>query len=136
MRPATPPPTIEVAAGLIRDEAGRYLITQRPPGTHLAGLWEFPGGKRHAGESLEQCLARELREELGATFAVGERVETVAWDYPEKRVVLHFYRCRHTGGTVVAQAVAALLWVAPERLHEYEFPPPDQRLLARLHASA
>jgi 8-oxo-dGTP diphosphatase len=134
VRADAPPPAIEVAAGLIRDDAGRYLITQRPSGTHLAGLWEFPGGKRHAGESLEQCLARELREELGAAFAVGERVETVTWDYPEKRVVLHFYRCRHTGGTIVAHVAAALAWVAPERLHAYEFPPPDRTLVARLQA--
>jgi mutator protein MutT len=68
---------VEVAAGLIRDAGGRYLLARRPAGTHLAGSCEFPGGKREADESLEECLRRELVEELGATFRVGQLVETV-----------------------------------------------------------
>src|SRR5262249_61904312 len=91
--PSAVPLVIEVAAALIRDSAGRYLITQRRRGSHLAGLWEFPGGKRDAGEALESCLARELTEELGARFTVGERVDTVRWEYPDRTVVIHFYRC-------------------------------------------
>ena len=91
---------VEVAAGLIQDAAGRYLIAQRPPGSHLEGLWEFPGGKREPDETLEACLRRELAEELSATFAVGEKVQTVRWVYPEKTVVLHFYRCRLEAGTI------------------------------------
>src|SRR5438876_624291 len=71
---------IEVAAALIRDAAGRYLITQRRSGSHLEGLWEFPGGKREPHESFEQCLRRELTEELAATFRVGKLVETVRWE--------------------------------------------------------
>ncbi|MEK7387973.1 MAG: NUDIX domain-containing protein, partial [candidate division NC10 bacterium] len=70
------PLVIEVAAALIRDEAGRYLITQRRRGSHLEGLWEFPGGKREAGESHEDALRRELTEELSATFTVGEKFTT------------------------------------------------------------
>jgi len=85
---------VEVAAGLIRDESGRYLLARRAAGTHLAGLWEFPGGKRHAGESLEECLRRELAEELGATFRVGDRVDTVVWTYDDTTIELSFYRCR------------------------------------------
>src|SRR5439155_960905 len=71
------PLIIEVAAALVRDEAGRYLITQRRSGSHLAGLWEFPGGKREVGESPEAALRRELIEELSATFTVGEKLDTV-----------------------------------------------------------
>ena len=88
------PLVIEVAAGLIRDAAGRYLITQRRRGSHLAGLWEFPGGKVEAGETPAACLRRELTEELSATFAVGALVETVRWEYPDRTVVLHFFACR------------------------------------------
>ena len=96
------PLVIEVAAGLIRDAAGRYLITQRRRGSHLAGLWEFPGGKVEAGETPAACLRRELIEELSATFAVGRLVETVRWEYPDRTVVLHFFDCRHESGPIVA----------------------------------
>jgi len=123
---------VEVAAALVRDEAGRYLITRRRAGTHLEGYWEFPGGKREPDESVEECLRRELSEELGADFAVGERVETVTWQYPEKTVVLHFYRCRVAGGVVEPREAQAIRWVEPARLRDYEFPPADRVLLDRL----
>src|SRR5438132_14172490 len=84
--------SIEVAAGLVfRD--GQLLITQRPRDDHLGDLWEFPGGKREPGETLEQCLRRELREELGIEIAVGELLDFVTHEYPEKTVHLKFYRC-------------------------------------------
>ena len=125
---------IDVVAGLVRDEAGRYLITRRRKGTHLEGLWEFPGGKREANESLEESLGRELAEELGATFAVGERIETVRWTYPEKTVVLHFFYCHVVAGTIAPQEGQLMQWVAPRDLRQFEFPPADAALLARLEA--
>ena len=123
---------IEVAAALIRDEAGRYLITQRRRGSHLEGLWEFPGGKRDAGESLEACLRRELIEELAATFTVGEKVETIHWEYPDRTVILHFYHCRLESGTIEPLEEQAMAWVEPERLLEYGFPPADRALIGLL----
>jgi len=129
----TPMPlVIEVTAALIQDAAGRYLITQRRRGSHLEGLWEFPGGKRDAGEALESCLARELTEELGARFTVGERVDTVRWEYPDRTVVIHFYRCGLASGTIAPQESQAMAWVAPADLGRYEFPPADRELIARL----
>jgi 8-oxo-dGTP diphosphatase len=124
--------TVEVAAALIQDERGRYLIARRREGTHLAGLWEFPGGKREDDETLEQCLKRELAEELGADVAVGDRVETVGWQYPEKRVLLHFFRCTADCAAIVPLEGQALAWVAPERLHDYAFPDADLALIDRL----
>ena len=123
---------IDVVAGLIRDADGRYLITRRRKGTHLEGLWEFPGGKREAGETLEESLARELSEELGARFTVGEVVETVRWTYPEKTVVLHFFRCRVADGAIVPQEGQLMEWVAPADFGRFSFPPADETLLARL----
>jgi 8-oxo-dGTP diphosphatase len=122
---------VEVTAALIQDAAGRYLITRRREGTHLAGLWEFPGGKRRASESLDACLRRELEEELGGPFEVGERVETVRWEYPEKTVVIHFYRCQ-AAGTIEPKEGQALAWVGPERFSKYRFPDADAALIARL----
>src|SRR5215475_16044706 len=95
MSAVTPTSVIDVAAGLIFRE-GKLLITKRYDDAHLGGLWEFPGGKREASESFEQCLVRELREELGIEVDVGELVESLVHDYPEKTVVLKFYRCRWT----------------------------------------
>ena len=78
----TPSPRVIVAAVIIT--AGRVLACERSSPPEAAGRWEFPGGKREAGESLEEAMRRELIEELSARFAVGERVETVRWDYPEQ----------------------------------------------------
>jgi 8-oxo-dGTP diphosphatase len=126
------PLVIEVAAGLIRDEAGRYLITQRRRGSHLAGLWEFPGGKVEAGESPAACLRRELVEELSATFTVGEMVETVRWEYPDRIVVLHFFACRHESGPIAPREEQEMTWVEPASLADYDFPPADRELINRL----
>jgi 8-oxo-dGTP diphosphatase len=128
------PLVIEVAAALIQDEAGRYLITQRRRGSHLAGLWEFPGGKQEAGESPQACLRRELAEELAGNFSVGEKFDTIGWDYPDRTVILHFFRCRLESGTIEPLESQAMAWVAPERLGEFDFPPADRELIARLRA--
>jgi mutator protein MutT len=126
------PDVIEVVAALIQDGEGRYLITRRRGGSHLAGMWEFPGGKREPGEALEDAMRRELTEELSASFGVGEKVETVRWEYPERTVVIHFYRCRLESGTIEPLESQAMDWVAPERLRELDFPPADRELIARL----
>lgn len=127
---------VEVVAALVQDEKGRYLITQRRKGSHLAGLWEFPGGKREADESLEEALRRELAEELSARFAVGQRVETVRWEYPERTIVIHFYRCRLESGTIEPREDQAMAWVAPDRLSDFDFPPADRDLITRLRVGA
>jgi 8-oxo-dGTP diphosphatase len=125
-------PVVEVVAGLIRDEAGRYLITRRRRGSHLAGLWEFPGGKLEPGETVAAGLRRELQEELSATFTVGDLVETVRWEYPERTVVLHFLACRLERGPIVPTEGQGMEWVAPARLVEYDFPPADRELIQRI----
>ena len=126
------PLVIEVAAALIQDAEGRYLITQRRRGSHLEGFWEFPGGKRDGAEGLEACLARELTEELGARFTVADKVDTIRWEYPDRTVVLHFYRSHLESGTIEPQESQAMAWVAPQDLARYDFPPADRELIARL----
>jgi 8-oxo-dGTP diphosphatase len=124
---------VEVAAGLVfRD--GKLLITQRLPEAHLGGLWEFPGGKREAGESFEQCLRRELAEELGIEAQVRELVEELTHHYPERSVHLKFFRCcwlRHEPRPILCHDLA---WIGPEQLADYQFPAADARLLTKLRS--
>jgi mutator protein MutT len=126
------PLVVEVAVGLIRDAAGRYLITRRRRGSHLAGLWEFPGGKLEAGETPAVGLRRELEEELSGSFVVGDLVETVRWEYPDRTVVLHFFDCRLESGAITPREEQAMEWVEPARLADYDFPPADRELIQRL----
>jgi len=125
---------IEVSAGLIFRN-GLLLITQRHADAHLGGLWEFPGGKREAGESFEQCLARELREELGVEVSVGALFETVTHAYPEKTVHLQFHFCRIVRGEPRPLGCAALRWVNRLELDDYTFPAADARLLIKLRTA-
>jgi mutator protein MutT len=122
---------IEVAAGLIfRD--GKLLITRRHADAHLGGLWEFPGGKREAGETFEQCLVRELREELAVEARVGEVFDSVTHAYPGKTVHLKFFICELPAGEPQPHGCAALKWVNRSELEQYKFPEADAQLLERL----
>src|ERR1700743_115777 len=126
--------SIEVGAGLVF-RGGKLLITQRHADTHLGGLWEFPGGKREPNETFEECLVRELREELGIEVEVGEVLESLTHTYPEKTVVLKFFRCRWKQNEPQAIDCLDLKWVGADELGDYEFPAADARLLERLRGS-
>jgi len=121
---------IEVVAAVIERD-GKLLITRRPEGSHLSGLWEFPGGKPQPGETFEQALRREIDEELGAEVSVGERIETIEWQYPDKRVRLVFFRCDVRGEPRPLEG-QEMAWVTPAELARYEFPPADAALIQRL----
>lgn len=122
---------MQVAAGLIVRE-GHYLIARRKIGTHLGGLWEFPGGKCEPGESLEDCLRRELREELGIDVSPPVHFRTIRHDYPEKTVELHFFRCAISRGEALALDCEEIRWVVPDDMTDYEFPPADRPLIEAL----
>lgn len=128
-------PTVEVAAAVLFRE-GRLLIAQRLPHSHLAGMWEFPGGKRKPGESLRECLVRELREELNIRVVVGELVDTIEYDYSEKTVCLKFFRCRYAGGDIQALGCQTFAWVRPDELGNYRFPPANEPLVKKLRSGA
>ncbi len=121
---------VEVVAAVIQRD-GRYLITRRLQDTHLAGLWEFPGGKILAGELPEAALVRELAEELGVTADVGELLESVDWSYPEKRVHILFFRCVIRGEPRPLQR-QEMLWIEAAELPSRRFPEADAHLVSRL----
>ena len=123
---------IDVAAALLfRD--GKLLVTQRYPDAHLGGLWEFPGGKREPGETFEECLRRELKEELGIEVEVGEEVESITHRYPEKTVHLKFFRCAWIQNEPQPLGCPAFRWLPPEDLAQVEFPAADARMLQRTY---
>jgi 8-oxo-dGTP diphosphatase len=126
-------PPIEVAAGLVFRE-GKLLITQRPAKSHLGGLWEFPGGKREACESFEQCLRRELVEELGIEVQVHELVEDLIHHYPERSVHLKFFRCRWLRHEPRAILCHDWKWIGLEQMSDFQFPAADARLLEKLRS--
>jgi 8-oxo-dGTP diphosphatase len=126
---------VDVTAAVIQ-RGGRFLVTRRHPAKHLGGLWEFPGGKRDPGESLEACLARELREELGVRVRVGEPLLVLPWTYRERHVVLHFFRCELSGGRLEAREGQPYRWVTRAELAALPMPPADDALVARLTKAA
>lgn len=120
---------IVTAAVIERD--GRFLVTRRQAGVHLAGQWEFPGGKCDADEPLERCMTRELREELNVEATVHEEILATTHQYPERRVELHFLRCS-IAGTPAPQQGQEMRWVAREDLGTLEFPAADAELIRTL----
>ncbi|MDZ4806022.1 MAG: 8-oxo-dGTP diphosphatase MutT [Candidatus Eisenbacteria bacterium] len=125
---------MEVAAGVIRQ--GEYvLIARRLAEAHLGGFWEFPGGTREDGESLEECLVREIKEELDLTVRVGRLALTVRQEYPDRSLDLHFYLCTPVAGTPAAIGCAEFRWVTLRELSDFEFPPADLPLIEQLQAA-
>ena len=126
-------PHYDIGAAILRRN-GKILITQRPLEGMLGGLWEFPGGKRHAGESLEACVAREIREELGIEIAVGAAAAKVKHAYSHFRITLHAYDCRVRSGRIRKLGVADFRWVKREELERFAFPKADRVILEKLKA--
>jgi 8-oxo-dGTP diphosphatase len=121
---------IVVVAAVIEDQ-GRFLVTRRQHGTHLAGLWEFPGGKVDAPETHAEALRREIREELDADIVVSELVLCTTHEYAERTVTLHFYRCTLAGEPrpVLGQQMR---WVSRAELVSLDFPAADAELIRML----
>lgn len=127
----TSPIIVVLAAVVERD--GRILVTRRLEGAHLAGLWEFPGGKCEPDETHEACLRRELLEELGVDSEVGDELLTTEHAYPGRTIRLHFRRCALHGEPrpMLGQQIR---WLARADLDALEFPPADVELIGRLKA--
>ena len=122
-----------VACALI-DADNRVLVTQRPEGKALAGLWEFPGGKLEAGERPEPALIRELHEELGITVkeACLAPLTFASYAYPEFHLLMPLYVCRRWEGTPMSREAQALKWARPGKLRDLAMPPADEPLIPPL----
>jgi 8-oxo-dGTP diphosphatase len=125
-------PIVVLAAVVERN--GRFLITRRLDHGHLAGLWEFPGGKCEAGETHEACLARELMEELGVGAEVGDELMVTEHAYPDRTVRLHFRRC-DIRGEPQPRLGQQIQWIARASLALLDFPEADRTLIALLTTS-
>jgi A/G-specific adenine glycosylase len=133
-KPRAPNPHYNVAAGIIWDGKGQVLITQRPLDGLLGGLWEFPGGKQEGKETLEDCLRRELREELAIEVEVGELFVVIQHAFTHFRITLHVFSCRHLAGQPQPIGVRDLLWVKPDDLVQYSFGKADREVIRALES--
>jgi 8-oxo-dGTP diphosphatase len=127
-------PLVLVVAVALIDVDGRVLLTQRPPGKAMAGLWEFPGGKVHEGETPEAALIRELKEELDIDVAAAclAPLTFASHRYERFHLLMPLYVCRRWDGTVSPREGQSLAWVRPARLDDYAMPPADKPLVALL----
>jgi 8-oxo-dGTP diphosphatase len=127
-------PVILVVAVALIDVDGRVLLAERPEGKSMAGLWEFPGGKVHDGETPEAALIRELKEELGidVTASCLAPFTFASHGYADFHLLMPLYVCRNWQGSVTAREGQRLAWVRPNRLPDYAMPPADKPLVAML----
>jgi 8-oxo-dGTP diphosphatase len=123
-----------VAACALVDVDGRVLLTERPAGKPMAGLWEFPGGKVEAGERPEDTLIREMKEELDSVVREPclAPLTFASHGYPDFHLLMPLYVCRRWEGMVTAKEGQRLAWVRPNRLRDYKMPPADEPLVAHL----
>jgi len=130
--PAGPKPIMRVMAAVMLDALGRVLLAQRPAGKHLAGMWEFPGGKLEPGETPMAALARELREEVGVTFLRGEPLIRVPIHYPERELLLDAWQTDQWEGEPQSLEGQALQWLLPEQIDPAILAPADRVIVQAL----
>lgn len=123
---------MHVMAGVLIDSRGRVLLAQRPPGKHLAGLWEFPGGKREPDESPGEALTRELREELDIQADAGEPLIRIPWRYGERTLLLDAWMIRRWHGEPASMEGQALQWLSPSGIDLSQLAPADRPILRAL----
>ena len=125
---------IHVAVGVLIDAKDCVLLTRRLKGTHLAGYWEFPGGKVEAGESVQTALARELQEELGTKIGKTAPLMTVSHDYGEKQVLLDVHQIKDWDGEPHGAEGQPLAWVDAGSLKEFQVPEANAEIMSRVKA--
>ena len=130
-RPNDPFPTIPCGVALIRD-GRRFLISQRRRDDSFGSLWEFPGGKKKRNESFEECVKREVQEEVGLEVAVHEKLMELKREYHERIIWLNFYLCTKVSGEPTPVECQKVLWADVDELFTYDFPPAQDQVINKL----
>ncbi|ELR99241.1 mutator mutT protein [Gloeocapsa sp. PCC 73106] len=125
-------PHKRIGVGVIANNQGQILIDRRLPSGLMAGLWEFPGGKIEVNESVETCIVRELKEELGIDVIVGEHLITIEHDYQEFKITLIVHHCRISRGEPQPLECAEIRWVSLKEIEEFTFPEANYQIIAAL----
>lgn len=112
----------QIGVAVIYNTEGKILIDRRKATGEMGGLWEFPGGKIEAGETIKECIEREVKEELAIEIAVGDSLTTITHDYKTFRVTLHVYLCQHLNGEPTPLECEEIHWVDPSLMNQYQFP--------------
>lgn len=129
-------PHKSIGVAVIWNEQGQILIDRRLPQGTLGGLWEFPGGKIEPGETVEECIQREILEELGIEIAVGEQLIAIDHTYPHLRVTLTVHHCYHLTGDPQPIECDQVLWVSLDEIDRYSFPAANSQIITAIRQYA
>lgn len=121
-----------IGVGVIRNDLGKILIDRRLSKGEMAGFWEFPGGKIEPTESIEECIAREIAEELAIAVSVGERIMTIEHEYAKFKVTLFVHDCQYISGEPQAIECQEIRWVSVDELDQYNFPEANYQIIELL----
>jgi mutator protein MutT len=133
--PASIPHKI-IGVGVVWNNQQQILIDRRRPEGVMGGLWEFPGGKVEPGETIEECIQREIEEELGIAIEVGKHLITIEHDYPHLRVTLTVHHCRHLSGIPQPIECDRICWVTLDEIDRFDFPKANEQIIAALRATS
>ncbi len=128
----THPPHKTIGVAVIWNQKGEIIIDRRPPKGIMGGLWEFPGGKIELGETVEECIKREIEEELGIEIEVGSHLITIDHIYTHLHVTLIVHHCRHLSGIPQPLECDEIRAVSLDELEEFDFPEANQKIIAAL----
>ncbi|KMJ45414.1 8-oxo-dGTP diphosphatase MutT [Xenorhabdus khoisanae] len=120
---------LHIAAGIIKNSNDEIFITQRSADSHMGGFWEFPGGKLEQGETPEQALIRELKEEVGITATHSEMMDTITHDFPDRRITLYFFLVDEWKDEPFGKEGQPSRWVLQSKLIADEFPPANRSIV-------
>jgi len=129
-----PLPHKQIGVAVVWNEQGQILIDRRPQKGLLGGLWEFPGGKIEPGETVEDCIRRELQEELAIEVEVGDRLITIDHTYTHFKVTLNVFHCRHIGGEPQPIECDEVRWVDVAELEQFPFPKANGEIIEAIKA--